>query len=113
MADLELDFTIERLGQCRFPSPMKGVRFAGDDDRVLFHASPSEVKQHFHASTRYFWPARKGNPQTSAPSDSAPPQPVLIKYLFRLKPLKTSYSLNSASSWVPYPIPGIDVEFHK
>ena len=31
-----LDFTIARLGDCRFPSPMSGVRFVSDDERVLY-----------------------------------------------------------------------------
>ena len=35
MADQELDFTIERLGECRFPSPMQGVRFTADTERIL------------------------------------------------------------------------------
>ena len=35
----ELDFTIARLGDCRVPSPMTGVRFTRDDDRVLYHAT--------------------------------------------------------------------------
>jgi len=35
MPERPLDFTIERLGECRLPSPMAGVRFVSDDDRVL------------------------------------------------------------------------------
>jgi 6-phosphofructokinase 1 len=33
----DLDFTIARLGDCRFPSLLSGVRFTCDDERVLFH----------------------------------------------------------------------------
>jgi 6-phosphofructokinase 1 len=33
------DFTIARLGDCRIPSPMSGVRFTDDADRVVYHAT--------------------------------------------------------------------------
>src|SRR6478736_4083051 len=36
MPEGPLDFTIEQLGDCRVASPMSGVRFVDDDDRVLF-----------------------------------------------------------------------------
>jgi 6-phosphofructokinase 1 len=39
MRDDDLDFTIARLGECRIPSPMSGVRFTHDEDRVLYHAT--------------------------------------------------------------------------
>ena len=29
MRDDDLDFTIARLGECRVPSPMSGIRFIG------------------------------------------------------------------------------------
>src|SRR4029453_2624875 len=44
MRDSDLDFTIERLGECGIPSPMSGVRFGRDDERVIYHASLQEVK---------------------------------------------------------------------
>jgi 6-phosphofructokinase 1 len=47
--DHDLDFTIERLGECRFPSPMRGVRFTGDDERILFHIRPAEIRGYFAA----------------------------------------------------------------
>jgi 6-phosphofructokinase 1 len=40
-----LDFTIDRLGGCRFPSPISGVRFTCDDERVLYHARLEEIKR--------------------------------------------------------------------
>jgi 6-phosphofructokinase 1 len=43
MPDPAIDFTIERLGPCRFPSPMAGVRFVTDDDRVLYPATTGEL----------------------------------------------------------------------
>jgi len=39
-----LDLTIARLGECHVPSPMSGVRFTRDDERVLYHASFEDMK---------------------------------------------------------------------
>jgi 6-phosphofructokinase 1 len=39
MREPGLDFTIAKLGECRVPSPMSGVRFPGDDERVLYHST--------------------------------------------------------------------------
>ena len=39
MRDNDLDFTIASLGECRIPSPMSGVRFTGDEERVLYHST--------------------------------------------------------------------------
>jgi 6-phosphofructokinase 1 len=39
VADGDLDFGIARLGECRVPSPMRGVRFTRDDERVLYHST--------------------------------------------------------------------------
>ena len=36
MHDDDIDFTLARLGENRIPSPMSGVRFTGDDRRVLY-----------------------------------------------------------------------------
>jgi 6-phosphofructokinase 1 len=44
MRDNDLDFTIARLGECDIPSPMSGVRFVRDDERVLCHVSLQELK---------------------------------------------------------------------
>ena len=44
MAHSDPDFTIARLGECRISSPMSGVRFARDDERVLYHARLEEIK---------------------------------------------------------------------
>src|SRR3954468_9395688 len=41
MPERPIDFTISRLGECRIPSPMAGVRFVSDADRVLY---PSTLK---------------------------------------------------------------------
>jgi 6-phosphofructokinase 1 len=41
----DLDFTIARLGECRIPSPMSGVRFTRDDERVLYHARLEALRE--------------------------------------------------------------------
>ncbi len=38
------DFTVERLGECRHPSPMAGVRFTPDDEAVLHGATLPEIE---------------------------------------------------------------------
>jgi len=43
MRDDDLDFTIARLGECRFQSPMSGVRFRRTEERVLFHSTLEEA----------------------------------------------------------------------
>jgi 6-phosphofructokinase 1 len=47
MRAVDLDFTIATLGECRFPSPMSGVRFTCDDERVLYHATLEGIKDWF------------------------------------------------------------------
>src|SRR5262245_25785584 len=44
MHSSDLDFTIARLGECRFTSPMSGVRFAGDQERVLYPATLHDLQ---------------------------------------------------------------------
>ncbi len=44
MQDQELDFNIEHLGCCSFLSPMRGVRFTADDERLLYHSRAEEVR---------------------------------------------------------------------
>ena len=44
MAESRIDFGIDRLGECRHPTPMSGVRFTADDDRVLYPATLGELK---------------------------------------------------------------------
>jgi hypothetical protein len=43
MGNTELDFTIERLGECHIPSPVKGIRFVDDEGRCpLSLSSPGD-----------------------------------------------------------------------
>jgi len=39
-----LDFEIQRLGECRIPSPMREIRHVKDDERVLYHTELQELK---------------------------------------------------------------------
>jgi len=43
----DLNFEVARLGEGRIPSPLKGVYFVKDDERVLFDSGLSEVKEYF------------------------------------------------------------------
>jgi 6-phosphofructokinase 1 len=40
-----LNFSVSRLGECKIPTPMSGVQFVGDDDKVLFHSSLKEAQE--------------------------------------------------------------------
>ena len=44
-----LNFEVSRLGECAVPSPMAGVRFVEDDERILFHGTVAEVRAAFEA----------------------------------------------------------------
>jgi len=35
---------IQRLGECRVPSPMSGIEFVSDDDKVLYYSDPKDVE---------------------------------------------------------------------
>ena len=43
MRAVDLDFTIATLGSCRFASPLSGVRFVRDDERVLYASTVAEL----------------------------------------------------------------------
>lgn len=43
MSDQNLDFHIEQLGSCRFPSPMLGVQFTEENERLLYHSDPEDL----------------------------------------------------------------------
>ena len=44
MSEIVLDFGIERLGECRIPSPMRGTRFVKDDMHVLYHGYSDDFR---------------------------------------------------------------------
>ena len=42
-----LNFKVSRLGEGRIPSPLKGIYFVSDDERVLLHSGLRETKEYF------------------------------------------------------------------
>jgi 6-phosphofructokinase 1 len=44
MQDADVNFAISVLGECRIPSPMKGVHFVSDDEQVLYHGNLKDVE---------------------------------------------------------------------
>ena len=42
----DLNFQIDRLGECRVHSPMQGVKFVDDEDQVLYHSTLQEIRPH-------------------------------------------------------------------
>ena len=42
----DLDFSIPRLAECRIPSPMRGLRFVRDDERILYGSDLVEIKSY-------------------------------------------------------------------
>ncbi len=45
----DLNLEVSRLGECRVPSPLKGVYFVKDDERVLIDTGLKEVKEYFES----------------------------------------------------------------
>jgi 6-phosphofructokinase 1 len=45
MSEDALDFTIPRLGKAQFPSPMRGVRFTDDAERVIYHSNMDDIRK--------------------------------------------------------------------
>jgi 6-phosphofructokinase 1 len=37
------NFDIQKLGECRIPSPMSGMEFVKNDDRVIYHSNPADI----------------------------------------------------------------------
>lgn len=44
MEDKNLDLEVQRLGECRIPSPMRGVHFVSDDRQVLYHSDLRDIE---------------------------------------------------------------------
>jgi 6-phosphofructokinase 1 len=44
MGNADLNFEITKLGECRIPSPMAGMRFVRDDEHGLVHSELQEIK---------------------------------------------------------------------
>jgi len=41
----ELNFEVQRLGECRIPSPISRIQFAGDQEKVLYHTNLDEIER--------------------------------------------------------------------
>jgi 6-phosphofructokinase 1 len=52
MQQNSLDLTIERMGACKIPSPLKGERFVSDDDHVLYHTNLRDIEKLIMAKKR-------------------------------------------------------------
>ena len=46
MQGADVNFAISKLGECRIPSPMKGVHFVTDDEKVLYHGKLQELESY-------------------------------------------------------------------
>ncbi len=45
MSERTLDFRVTRLGNGRFASPMQGVRFTAESDRVIYQSSMDDIRK--------------------------------------------------------------------
>jgi 6-phosphofructokinase 1 len=45
----KIDFTIEKLGECRFPSPMGEGRFIATAERIMYHSRFEEIQPYIDA----------------------------------------------------------------
>lgn len=50
MQESELDFTISRLGGCRFPSPMSSMHFVDEKDHVLYDNELETISRYLEAN---------------------------------------------------------------
>jgi 6-phosphofructokinase 1 len=46
MNNYDLDFSVDRLDECRIPSPMSMVRFVDDRDNVLYHSRYQDINEY-------------------------------------------------------------------
>jgi 6-phosphofructokinase 1 len=45
--ETDLDFTVVKLGECRIPSPLTGIKFVRDDARVIYPTSMEEIAGYY------------------------------------------------------------------
>jgi 6-phosphofructokinase 1 len=46
---MQPDFSIAHLGECRIPSPVKGVPFIRDEERILYHDELDEIRPYLRS----------------------------------------------------------------
>ncbi|HQN19684.1 MAG TPA: ATP-dependent 6-phosphofructokinase, partial [Syntrophobacteraceae bacterium] len=44
MESCNVDFQAANLGECRIPSPLVGLHFVDDDERVFYFSNPKDAK---------------------------------------------------------------------
>lgn len=49
MKEINLNFTVSSLGECRITSPISGVRFVNDGEHVLYHSDLGAIKSYLDA----------------------------------------------------------------
>jgi len=52
MEDKSLNFEVQRLGECRIPSPLSNIRFTGENEYVLYHPNLEKIEQLLNAGER-------------------------------------------------------------
>ena len=51
MKEIDLNFAVSRLGECRITSPISGVRFVNDAEHVLYHPDLRAIKSYLDAGS--------------------------------------------------------------
>jgi 6-phosphofructokinase 1 len=46
MKEIDLNFAVSRVGECRITSPISGVRFVKDEEHVLYHSDIETIKSY-------------------------------------------------------------------
>ena len=52
MKEIDLNFTVSKLGQGRITSPITGVRFVDDEEHVLYHSDFRALKGYLDAGIK-------------------------------------------------------------
>jgi hypothetical protein len=60
MKEIELNFTVSKLGEGRITSPITGVRFVDDEEHVLYHSDFMEIKGYLDAGIKPPWMEKAG-----------------------------------------------------
>ena len=62
MKEIDLNFVVSSLGECRITSPITGVRFVNDGEHVLYHADLRAIKSYLDAGERASLPGKSRTP---------------------------------------------------
>lgn len=52
MQEIDLNFTVSKLGECQISSPVTGVRFVEDEEHVLYHSDFRELRGYLDAGNK-------------------------------------------------------------